>query len=43
MRLGVANLSNEQVIREASTVTDGVNATYNEPGRTYYGSVTMSF
>jgi len=40
--LGVSNLFDERLYREGNTVDAGAY-TYNEPGRTFYTSITSSF
>lgn len=41
-RMGVSNLLDKRLFREGNSSTAGA-ATYNEPGRAYYASVTASF
>lgn len=41
-RMGVSNILNKRLFREGNSSTAGA-ATYNEPGRAYYASVTASF
>ncbi|AMG88287.1 TonB-dependent siderophore receptor [Bordetella bronchiseptica] len=41
-RVGVSNLFNKQLYREGNASSAGA-ATYNEPGRAYYATATVSF
>ncbi|RZN07859.1 TonB-dependent siderophore receptor, partial [Bordetella pertussis] len=41
-RVGVSNLFDKQLYREGNASSAGA-ATYNEPGRAYYATATVSF